>query len=396
MDPLIAILVCLLSAAIAGEVLSALKVPRVVGQIGAGMLLGIPGIRETVFTQASADLIGHLSSIGVILLLFFTGLEIDFRKFMRNLRVGSNMSLWNTSLPLIGGYLACRYLFGLDPAVSFIVGICLSVTATALALDLLEEFGMLKSRLGALIVSAGAVDDIYELLLITLAISTIEAVAAQSAFAALAINAALFVIAVLLFRALILPAIFRLVEKKTESSLLMSGMIATLLLAALSNYLGFGSLMGALLAGIIVRHTLLRDATHHRPWETHHISKATHTIAFGFLVPIFFVHIGSLTDITAIWDNLGFSAVITVIAIAGTVTGCAIAYRLSAGKWKDGWLVGWALNSKGDTEIVIASLALASGIIGQGIFSSLIFMAVVSTLLSPLVFRHLLEKERRR
>ncbi len=392
MDPLLVIVIALLAAGFAGELLSCCKVPRVVGQITAGMILGLPFIQSFLFDQTSLMLLDHLANIGVILLLFFTGLEINFRLFWQNLKVASGISFWNTTIPLVIGF-GVSQLFGFSLTVSLIIGVCLSVTATALALDLLEEFRMLKTKLGNLIVSAGAVDDVYELGLITIVIALIEAVGAKEAISKLFINAVLFVVAVYIFRRAIIPFILRFVEKETSVTLLMSGLIITLLMAGLSNYLGFGVHIGALIAGVLFRQALLSDVAHHRPWEAHNLSQSIHTIAFGFLVPMFFFKVGLDTDLVLIWQNLTFGLVITVIAVFGTVVGSAIGYYISKRNWHNGFLLGWAMNAKGDTELVIANLALQSGVISHALFSNLIFMAVISTLISPLVFRRLLKKE---
>jgi len=393
MEPLIVILICLMAAAFIGELFSRIGVPRVVGQISAGLLLGLPLIKPFLIDDpVTIDLLRHLADIGIILLLFFTGLEVSLPKLAKQLKLSTSISLVKTLFTLVLGYAVSHYLFGLSPAISFVVGVCLSVTATALALDLLEEYNMLKTKIGTLIIATGALDDFFELVLITIALSIISATAAQTAFMTLILNAILFIIALILFRTIIVPFILRTIEKQTEHTLLMSGMIITLLLASLSNLLGFGSIVGALVSGILLRQVLLKDHEHHRAWEAHHISKSVHTIAFGFLVPLFFVQIGLLTDLTAIWKNIIFGMVITIIAVIGTLAGCTLAHYLFTKQWKPGYVLGWALNSKGDTAFIIATLAFEAGAIGQPVFSSIIFMAIISTILSPIVFRILVTK----
>ncbi len=393
MGPLLTLVICLLTAMVLGEVLSYFRCPRVVGQVLAGMILGIPLLRGLIFDDQSLQLISYLADIGVIILLFFTGLEINFKSFYKNLKTSSGMSFWNTLIPLLLGFGICL-LFGLSPSVSFIVGVCLSVSATALSLDMLEELNMLRTKLGALIVGSGTVDDVFELGLITVAIAMIETLSAKAALLTLLLNAAIFVTIIFAFRGIVAPFILKFAHKRTHATLLMSGMILTLLMAGLSDLLGFGTLLGALISGVLIRQILLTDAQHHRPWEAHSISKHVHTLGFGFLVPMFFIKIGLMTDITKIWENFAFGSAITIVAIFGTVIGSALGYYMLTKKWSEGIMVGWAMNAKGDTELVIANLALESGIITSAIFSSLIFMAIVSTLISPLAFRYLLEKRK--
>ncbi|MBI4449284.1 cation:proton antiporter [Candidatus Woesearchaeota archaeon] len=389
MDPLLAIIACLFVAALLAEVCARVGIPRVIGHISAGMVLGLGPIRSVVFSSDSVWLLQMLAQIGIILLLFFTGLEINLRLFVRNVALASNLSFWNTTLPLAGGFIVSRYVFGLEPSVSFIVGVCLSVTATALALDLLEEFKLLHTRFGNLVVAAGTVDDVYELLIITLALSYIQATSVTTQFATMAGNAAILALILLIahhmLRRTSLWDIFQ-----TRDSTLMVGILIPLAAAALSSSLGFGYLIGALLAGIFIRHLLLIDRHPARVWQEHRLSHNIHTIAFGFLVPLFFVQVGMLTDVPSLGSNLPFAITITIIGVAGTVIGCAIAHWLRDRQWRLGLLLGWALNSKGDTEIVIATLALQAGILTRDLFSSIIFMAVVSTLVSPIIFRRML------
>lgn len=380
---------CLLGAGLFGELCAAFKIPRVIGQIGAGVLLGLPALKSLLFTGESLRLLATFADFGVILLLFFTGLEINFRSFAKNLKVATGISVLNTSLPLAGGFLASRFLFGLSSEVSFLIGVCLSVTATALALDILDEFKLLSSKFGSLVVSAGAVDDVYELILITVSISFIESFTAGNALLVLLQNALIFAGLVFFFRVFIMPWSFKLLDDRSDTALFLCGLTATLLLAGLSSQLGFGALLGALISGILVRQFLLKS-TSHKSWEAQHISKVVHTISFGFLVPIFFVHVGLQLNLADFFRNWEFGLVLSIIAITGTVIGCALACRWAGYSWNEGFLLGWALNGKGDTEIVIAELALSAGLISSAVFSSLIVVAVISTLVSPLMFRWLL------
>ncbi len=387
MEPLVILLVCVAILHIAAELLAKLSVPRVVAQVGTGMVLGLPFIRDVLFTDESMSVLRFFGYIGSILLLYFVGLQLDVRKTVSNLPVSAGISFFNTSLPLVLGLLVSHW-FGLSWTVSLIVGVCMSVSATALALDLLEEFGKLRTSLGRLIVEAGAFDDLVEMLLVAGILSVIGA--ASKSFGLILADLFIFLAIVLAFRLLLIPWMLRnAIEKEHRPTLFSGALIMTLLLAVLADYLGVGALIGALFGGMITRQVLLKD-DHHRPWELMEISRDVHAIGFGFLIPFFFLLVGLNSDLMAIWNNLGFSVAITVIAIFGTVVGSAIGYWTVKRHWKDAWLVGWALNAKGDTELVIAQLALSAGLISRDIFSSLIFMAVVSTLISPFVFKRLL------
>ncbi len=392
MNPLVAVLVCLIVIYILSEVLRTFSVPRAVSQIGAGIILGLPAISHYLFTTESMALVKFLADVGLILLLFFVGLQVSFKQFKKNIVCSAWISFFNTSLPLILGYLASRYVFSLDNSTSIIVGICMSVSATAIALDLLEEFNKLRTKIGVLIASAGTFDDMVELFLITGVLTFLETAIKQTTLLQLLYGVILFAGIVTIFRFWIIPFVIKRIEGQPEHAQLFTGaLIITLVMAVLADYLGVGALIGAIFSGVIVRQVLFKEPGHF-PWERTEIMHSVHTIAFGFLVPFFFLFIGLQTNVLAIWENIWFNVLITILAIAGTVVGSALGYHMIVRNWKEGWIVGWAMNAKGDTGLVIAQIALAAGVITSTIFSSLIFMAAVSTLISPFVLKRMLKK----
>lgn len=390
MEPLIAVLICLSSLFIVSEILQIVRIPRVVSQIGVGMIFGIPILSSALLTGETSSILEFLAYVGEVLLLFFVGLRLDLRRSVNDVKKSLWISFFNTIFPLLGGFFLSKYVFGLSNEVSVIIGVCMSVSATAIALDLLEEVGKINTKLARFIVSAGSIDDIVESILFATILGFISTVSEKFTVFDLLVNIVIFLGVLMLFRLFVVPFILRLVESRiSRSALLTGGLIITLVLAALADHLGISAFIGALLGGIIMRHVLKVD--HHRPWELHEITHSVHDLGFGFLVPFFFLWVGLNTNIASVFSNIGFSVAITIVAIVGTVGGTMLGYYLIEKDWKRAWLVGWAMNAKGDTELIMASLALSVGIISSEIFSSLIFMAVVSTLISPLVFRYYLK-----
>ena len=155
--------------------------------------------------------------------------------------------------------------------------------------------------------------------------------------------------------------------------------------------LGISSLIGALVAGMLVRQTLL-TGTERKPWRKNEISHAIHIISFGFLIPLFFVNVGLNTDIPSISSNLLLIAVLIVIDIVGTLAGTLIGVLLNKGGLKEGLIVGFGVLPKGDTELVIATLALNNRLITRDIFTAIIAVAIFSTFFAPIVFRRLVKR----
>ncbi len=392
MNPLIGILIVITAAYFVGEFCRIIKIPRVVGQVGIGIILGFPEIKQIFFPAQELKAIQVFANIGILLLFFFVGLEINIVQFKKNAKEGILVSLFNTSLPFASGFIAST-LLGFSVPTSIIIGACLSMSAQAVAVDFLEEFGLLKSRIGRLIINAGAVDDIIELFLIGAVVTVINVAFLGAGLITLIAHVGLFTTIIVLLRFVIFPPIVERTEKeKSFVNLFTAGIILTLLLAVLADWLQIGALIGALFSGAILRQILI--IRERKPWEEHNLAKAIHLVAFGFFVPIFFVWVGMATNIPTIIENINLGILFTIIAIVGTVGGTLIAVLMSKGTISEGWIVGWGLNAKGDVELVIAELAFSSSLIDIKIFSALIFMALMTTLISPLVLRTLLKNRK--
>jgi len=393
-QPLFVILICLTLAYLTSELLRQLGLPRVVGQISAGLILGIGAVRSYLFNSESLDILSFLANLGIILMFYYVGLETNFKAFAKNLKGSILISIFNTSLPLIIGFLLMRYLFKFDTLPSLIVGISLSVSAQSISIDILEELKMLKSKLGNFIVSAGAVDDSIELMMVTVLLAVFHSAIASSTVQKLILDTLVFILFIIIARLLFIPYTLKFfVREKSSTSRFMVSMIIVLLIASLSEFLGMGLFIGAIIAGVIVRQTIFKEVTLPN-WEEHDIARSTHIIAFGFLIPLFFVYIGLNTDVNLVLPNLPLIFLFVLIATVGTVGGTILAVKLNHGSFREGLLVGWGLNPKGDVELAIITLALNFSIITQTIFTSLVMMILVTTIISPIVFKYLVSEYR--
>ena len=391
-NSLLVIFLALVLAYILSEAFRLLKVPRVVGQIMAGIVLGIPIIKNALFTEDISSAFDFITNIGIILLFFFIGLEINIKQFRKNFKESSLIAVFNTIIPLIAGFLAGKFLFGFNSITSLIIGISVSVSSQAISLDILEEVNLLKSKIGNLIIESGTVDDVFELLLVSTILIIFNAVTfGQSSLQKLVFDVVAFVFIIIIFRVSLIPFALKVFEKdKSQSTLFMGALIIVLLMSYIAEVLGIGSLIGALIAGILVRHTLLTGADR-KPWRKNELSHSMHIISFGFLIPLFFVNVGLKTNIGEISSNLFLIFVLIIIDVLGTLSGTIIGVMLSKGKFGEGMIVGWGVLPKGDTELVIATLALKSGLITAGIFTAIITVALFCTFLAPIVFRLLVK-----
>ncbi len=392
-NPLLATLIALLLAYLLSEIFRYFGLPRVIGQILAGIILGVPIIKGLFFPESILSIFSFISNIGIILLFFFIGLEINASQFKRNFKETSLIAIFNTVIPLVAGFLIGKFLFGFSTMASVIIGISVSVSSQAISLDILEEMKLLKSKIGNLIISSGTVDDVFELLLISaILVSLHSTILGETSLLKLGMNLGIFLLIIVVARFALIPLALRALEnEKSKSTLFMGSLIIVLLMAYLSELYGVGSLIGALIAGIMVRHTLL-TGNHRKPWEKNEISHSIYIISFGFMIPIFFVSVGLNFDLNVLSSNLFLVFVLILIDIFGTLIGTIIGVLLSKGTISEGFMVGFGVLPKGDTELVIASLALGTGIINLAIFTAIITVALFSTFFAPIVFKILAKK----
>ncbi|MBU1111880.1 MAG: cation:proton antiporter [archaeon] len=390
---LVVILISLAFAYLLSEISKKIGLPRVVGQIIAGIILGIGLIKSYLFTPDNLDILAFLANLGIILLFYYVGLETNFKVLTKNAKKSILISLFNTSLPLILGFIVMRFIFNFDIIASIIVGVALSVSAQSVSIDLLEELKMLKSKLGSTIISAGAVDDAIELILVSILLSFFHIVISNLTPLRLMLDITIFIAIIVAARLWFLPFALKFFDRENSSTArFMGSLIIVLIIASLAEYLGVGTLIGAMVAGIIIRQTIFKEESIPN-WEEHDMARSIHIIAFGFLIPLFFVWIGVNTDLSVLIENIWFIILLVLIAVVGTVGGTALAIKLNKGTWKEGFILGWGLNPKGDIELVIVALALEAGIITGSIFTSLVAMALITTIISPIVFKMLVSKK---
>ncbi len=390
-NALLVTLIALVLAYIFSGLFKYFKLPRVLGQILAGLILGLPLIESFLFTDDIRAAFSFLTNIGIILLFFFIGLEINFSKFRKNLRESSLISIFNTSVPLFLGFVVSRAFFALDNVTSLVIGISLSVSSQAISLDILEESRLLRSKVGNLIMTTGTVDDVFELLAIS-AVLVIFHTVGRGSIQKLLLDILIFMVIIVLFRISLIPFALKEFEKdKSKATLFMGALIIVLVMALLSELFSIGSLIGALIAGVLVRQTLL-SKEERKPWRKNELSHSIHVIAFGFLIPIFFVNVGLQTDISRITSNLFLVIVLLVVDIFGTLAGTIAGVALSKGSLKEALIVGWGIIPKGDTELVIATLALNNGLINLNVYTAIITVALITTFIAPIVFKALIRK----
>lgn len=380
------ITLALLAAFAAGQLSRLFGFPRVIGQLVAGILLGFPLVRTAVFTPESTQIIETFSSVGLVMLLFLTGFELDTTQFRQTSRPSVLIAVSAAIVPFIAGTVLGR-LFSFSWVSSMILGGCLSVTAEGTKAALLIELKKIRSYLGNIMLTAGILDDAFEIFFLSAVVLLAGGAAADVAL--LPLKTVLFVLLVLAAMRVIPSLLRRIAPDGDGISLLAASIVTALLLAVVSEWLGFGAVIGAFLAGIAVQKVFVDGF----PGKDHE-DDLLRTLAFAFVVPFFFVNIGQYFDVSPLIHAPIFTFSVLAVAVLSKLLGTLlVAPLVSELSLRQLLLVGWGMNSRGVMELVIALIALKHGLISAELYSAIVCTAVLTTLFFPFVIRMMLKHD---
>jgi len=381
MEILAIVPIILIAAFILGEMFKRIGLPSVVGQILAGLMFGIPIIKDTLFGEGSAlVIIDFLATLGILLLLFLAGLEIEIEKIKETSRDSILISICSAIIPFALGFVFITTFF---PEYGVMAGIifggALMVTSEGTNVKVLMDFNVLNTRLGAIMLAAGAIDDIFEVLFLALVVILAKGGSLMDLAMVPIEMIAFLVVAFIAFK--IISKVLQHLDKKQneETGLFSIVLIFILVLAALSESLNVGYLIGAILGGFLLQASMRRISQKRRT-ELLNVIKL---IAMGFVVPFFFVNVGLTFDINTFLSHIPMITVTVLIASIGKIVGTLIVKPVSSLSWKQLYYVGWGMNSRGAAELVIALIAIQYGLISPEIFSALVSMSLITTLILP-------------
>ena len=364
-----------------GFLFKRIGMPAVVGQILAGILLGIPFLRIVLFdSESSLVILDFLAYLGIIFLLFLAGLEIDIEKIRETSRESLMISLSSALVPFALGFTFMMLVFpSYGWLAALVFGGAMMVTSEATKVKVLMDLNSLNTHLGAIMLAAGALDDIFEVLFLAL-VAVIGRGGGLIELAAIPVEIVVFVVvAFAFFKGA--SKIFRYLDRKggNQAEIFSLVVIFIMVLAALSEGLGIGYLIGAIAGGFILQIAMKNIHERHRK----DMIKVTELIALGFIVPFFFANVGINFEFDTLFSSIGLLVATVVIAFSGKILGCLVIKPFSRLTLKQLYYTGWAMNSRGAAELVIALAAKQLGLIPLEVFSALVAMSLITTLTFP-------------
>jgi len=373
------IVVAMLAAAIVVAVPARFAPPVVVLELVLGIVIGpqVLGLADT------DQFIEFFSNLGLGMLFFFAGYEIDFERIEgRPLRLA--LLGWGLSLALaygIGGLLAAA---GIVLSLLY-TGSALATTAIGTLIPILRDAGELKTRFGTYLLAAGAVGEFGPILLITMVLSTAQPLHEAAILVAFIVLA----LAIALFSVRVGSRGLGALERTVDASSQLAVRIVTVLvfgLVLLAGDLGLDVLLGGFVAGMIVRATL-------RGREIRSFESKLTAVGFGFLIPFFFVSSGIDFDLDALGSAQAIAKLLLFLALFLVVRGvpALLLYRGVLGA-RDRVALAFYSATELPLVVSITTLATAAGEMRTSTAAGLVGAAMLSTLIFPFVARGLRER----
>ena len=386
---LVYVLLIIALARMLGEAVSRINEPPIVGELLAGILLGpfvlgavvpwLDGMYESAFISDLADL-------GIMFFMLYVGMEFSSSKIIRHLRQGVTLAAVGIVVPLSLGLVA-GYLLGFSGTTLLFASLAVSVTALPVTIRVLKDLGVLRTRTGSAIVSASLVTDLGLLFAMAVILSGDDRRAGYEEAVIVGIGFLMFFILAFLVGRYIVPRIYSVLAKmQTGEATFAVAVTIAISFAILAEQVGLPSFIGAFVAGMLLRET----GKGLRTWER--VEGILSGVTLGFLAPIFFVLIGFSVDFGDIWGSALVLVVFAAVALAGKVLGSYVPARLSGLGSNESMAIGTMMMGKGAMELVFAQLAYDNGVIEKDLFSVLVMIAFVSTLLAPIAFRYYYNK----
>ena len=384
------IITIILVARFFGWVFKKIGQPSVIGEIIAGIVLG-PSLLGLYFPEFSAALfpveslgnLKFLSQIGLILFMFVIGMELDLKVLKNKANEAVVISHASIVIPFTLGIGLAYFVYNrfAPEGVKFLsfslfMGIAMSITAFPVLARIVQERGIHKTKLGAIVITCAAADDITAWCILAVVIAIVKA----GTFVSSLYIISLALIYVLLMIFIVKPFLKRIGDLYgTKDSIIKPVVAIFFLVLILSSYatevIGIHALFGAFMTGAI-----MPDVPKFR---TIFIEKVE-DVALILLLPLFFVFTGLKTEIGLIndpylWKVTGF---IILVAVVGKFLGSTLAAKFVGQSWRDSLTIGALMNTRGLMELIVLNIGLELKVLTPEVFTMMVIMALVTTFMT--------------
>jgi Kef-type K+ transport system membrane component KefB len=383
--------ILLFAAKLLAELFHRIKMPIVLGELLAGIIVGPFALGALPFFDGKPivvldETVLHIGELSAVVILFIAGLEITPREFVKGGAASFTVGALGVAVPFFVGYFVF-VLFGLHALESMLVATALTATSIAISIQVLTELGKMQSKEAKLILGAAIVDDILAIAVLSVVTTMVQTgnTAPDIANIIFLISKILVIFAVLLAGAVfVVPRILH-VEKLWKSKGSIEGITTAAFFGAagISAFVGLSPIVGAFSVGMAVASTKIIKR----------VEEYVHKLEIIF-APLFFAIIGAQVDLRGVNINvLILSGVIVAVAIGTKFVGCGIPSLIFLKDKSKSMRVGIGMISRGEVGLIVAGVEVTSGALSADIYTAVIIMVAVTTVVSPIWLRKSYRKQ---
>ncbi len=387
-----------------GELMNRIGQPSLFGQLLAGVLLGpsvfgvlLPELRTVVFPDDKTlkAMIDAVSQIGILLLLLLTGMETNLALVRSRKRAVVSSSLSGIAIPFACGVtLAYALPANVIPlhdnrlVTALFLGTALSISSVKIVAMTLMELGVVRRDIGQLILATAILDDTIAWIIIAViaGIAAHGAVDLASIGASVCLTALFLLFSLTIGRRLVARLIILVNDYMTiEVPVITAILVVMLAMALTTELIGVHTALGAFIAGLLIGQS---------PILTEHIEGELRGFIIAFFSPVFFAVAGLGMDLRTLMDPtlLLFTVAVILVASVGKFAGALAGGRLGGLSTREALALATGLNARGSTEVIIATIGLTMGALGNQLYTMIVAMAVVTTMAMPPTLRWMMDR----
>ena len=372
--------IIIFAAEIFGLAARKIKLPQVVGQIIAGLLIGPAVLGLT----SNTEYIKIFAEVGVVLLMFSAGLETNIKTLIKTGPVALLIAFMGVLVPLVIGTVITMVFYGWAAFGSpeffkaLFIGVIMTATSVSITVQTLKELGKIESRLGTTIVSAAIIDDVIGILVLTIVLGASGGSSSEIGMVCLK-TFLFFVLSIGI--GFLLYKLFTYLDKRwphRRRIVIFSIAFCFALSYVAEAVFGIAEITGAFVAGVILCNIQ----------DSHYVDRRINIGSYLFFGPIFFASIGLKTDISNMsWSLLAFSGLFVVGAILGKIIGCGFAAKVTKHSFKESLICGVGMMTRGEVALIITQKGLDIGLISANEFTPVIILIILTSVLTPILLK---------
>ncbi len=382
--------ILLFAAKLMAELFLRLKLPIVLGELLAGMIIGPFALGAFLVFDGEPLLridseIRVLGEIGAIVILFMAGLEMTPKEFLKGGKASFTVGTLGVVIPFFSG-LVIFQLFGFDAFQSMLIATALTATSIAISIQVLSEFGKIKSPEARLIIGAAIVDDILAIAVLSVVTSfggggEIDISVLDVTFTVLKVLgffAVMLIVSIIVIPKVVTPRLWK--AKGSVEGIATASFFGA---AALAGSIGLSPIVGAFAVGMALSTTKVFEKVEN------YVGKIGLIFA-----PLFFAIIGAQVDFRQIDLNiLMLSGIIIVVAIVTKLFGCGLPAWMFLKNRTQGMRVGIGMISRGEVGLIVAGVGISSGVLTTDVYSTIVLMVAATTIITPIWLKMDYKKE---